>query len=59
MKVRDIIGLVDWTNMIYIYDGKIIISEDNENYSKYFDKNVITISGNENECGESIILEVE
>lgn len=59
MKVRDIIGLVDWTNMIFIYDGKITISEDNENYSKYFDKNVITISGSENEYGESIILEVE
>lgn len=57
MKVRDIIRLVDWTNMIFIYDGKIIISEDNENYSKYFDKNVITISGTE--YGESIILEVE
>lgn len=55
MKVRDIIGLVDWTNMIFIYDGKIIISEDNENYSKYFDKNVINISGTD----ESIILEVE
>lgn len=59
MKVRDIIGLVDWTNMIFIYDGKIIISEYNENYSKYFDKNVITISGTETEYGESIVLEVE
>ena len=55
MKVRDIIGLVDWTTMIFIYDGKIIISEYNENYSKYFDKNVITISGTD----ETIILEVE
>lgn len=59
MKVRDIIGLVDWTNMIFIYDGKIIISEDNENYSKYFDKNVITISGTESEYGECIYIEVE
>lgn len=59
MKVRDIIGLVDWTNTIFIYDGKITINEDNENYSKYFDKNVITISGTENEYGESIVLEVE
>lgn len=56
MKVRDIIELVDWTNMIFIYDGKITIREDDKDYSKYFDRNVITISGTEN---ESIILEVE
>lgn len=55
MKVRDIIGLVDWTNMIFIYDGKITIREDDKDYSKYFDRNVITISGTD----ESIILEVE
>lgn len=59
MKVRDIIGLVDWTNMIFIYDGKIFISEDDKEYSKYFDKNVITISGTENGYGKCIILEVE
>lgn len=59
MKVRDIIGLVDWTNMIFIYDGKITIREDDKDYSKYFDRNVITISGTENEYSECIILEVE
>lgn len=59
MKVRDIIELVDWTNMIFIYDGKIFISEDDKEYSKYFDKNVITISGTENGYGKCIILEVE
>lgn len=59
MKVRDIIELVDWTNMIFIYDGKITIREDDKDYSKYFDRNVITISGTENEYSECIILEVE
>lgn len=59
MKVRDIIELVDWTNMIFIYDGKITIREDDKDYSKYFDRNVITISGTENEYRECIILEVE
>lgn len=59
MKVRDIIGLVDYTNIIFIYDGKITISENDKDYSKYFDKNVMVISGSENEYSECIILEVE
>ena len=59
MKVRDIIELVSASNIILIYDGKITISEDDKEYSNYFDKNVMVISGTENEYGESIILEVE
>lgn len=59
MKVRDIIELVDGTNIIFIYDGKITISEYDKDYSKYFDRNVMIISGTENEYGGSIILEVE
>ena len=59
MKVRDIIGLVDASNIIFIYDGKITISEYDKEYSNYFDKNVMVISGTENEYGGSIILEVE
>lgn len=55
MKVRDIIGLVDWTNTIIVSDGKISISEDNENYPNYFNKEVITILG----TNDNIILEVE
>lgn len=59
MKVRDIIELIDVSNIIFIYDGKITISEYDKDYSKYFDRNVMVISGTENEYGESIILEVE
>lgn len=59
MKVRDIIGLVDYSNIIFIYDGKITIREDDKEYSNYFDKNVMVISGTENEYGECIVLEVE
>lgn len=55
MKVRDIIELVDWSNTIIVTDGKIYISEDNENYPYYFDKEVITILGTD----DNIILEVE
>lgn len=55
MKVRDIIELVDWSNSIIVTDGKIYISEDNENYPYYFDKEVITILGTD----DNIILEVE
>ena len=59
MKVRDIIELIDVSNIIFIYDGKITISEYDKDYSKYFDRNVMVISGTENEYGGSIILEVE
>lgn len=59
MKVRDIIELIDGNNIIFIDDGKITISEDDKEYSKYFDRNVMIISGTENEYGECIILEVE